>query len=123
MENGECQAKPVEKWAIVEIMGHRRLAGRISEASFAGAQFVRVEAPTFSDGFTSPQQEVMVEQLYAPGSIFAITPCDEATARRYAKAWSYQVAGYLPQVGASEDGGQRPEEADEDEETYLGGFG
>lgn len=113
----ETNAAP-ERWAIVEVMGHCRLAGRISEASFAGAQFVRVETPIMAAEFTSPESVKMVEQLYSPGSIFAITPCDEATARRYAKAWSYQVAGYLP--------GEVIEDADEEENSeapFLGGYG
>ena len=122
MEHEATQAEThaaSERWAIVEVMGHRRLAGRISEASFAGAQFVKVETPLFPEGFTSPQTVKMVEQLYSPASIFAITPCDEATARRYAKAWSYQVAGYLP-AEAVEDA---PEDEAEIEEPFLGGYG
>ena len=32
-------------WAIVEIFGHTRIAGRISEQSFGGAALVRVDVP------------------------------------------------------------------------------
>ena len=32
-------------WAIVEIMGHKRYAGHVSEQVVGGASFVRVDVP------------------------------------------------------------------------------
>jgi hypothetical protein len=66
-----------EGWAIVELFGHRRLAGHVSEASLAGGKFVRLDVPG-KDGATA------ATQFYNPSAIYALTPTSEETARRVA---------------------------------------
>lgn len=68
------ESTPFASHAIVELMGHVRLAGHATEATIAGAGFVRVEIPN-EDG------TVKAVKLCSPQSIYAITPCDEETAR------------------------------------------
>jgi hypothetical protein len=43
-QGGEVQPA-VSGWAIVEVFGHRRLAGRVSEVTIAGAKMLRVDVP------------------------------------------------------------------------------
>lgn len=62
----------VVRWAVVELMGHTRLGGLISEHQFGGAAMIRLDVPT-ETGFTT--------QLLSGASIFRITFCDEITAR------------------------------------------
>jgi hypothetical protein len=62
------------EWAIVELMGHRRLAGYLSAVEIAGKGFLRLDIP----GDTG------ATQLYNPSAIYAITPTSELTARRVA---------------------------------------
>jgi len=64
-----------EGWCLLELMGHRRIAGFVSEATVAGASFVRIEVPT------SPP----LTQFYTPGSIYSISPITEDLARRFAE--------------------------------------
>jgi hypothetical protein len=61
-------------WAIVELMGHRRLAGYLSEIEIAGKGFLRLDVPG----------EVEATQLYNPAAVYAITPTSEETARQVA---------------------------------------
>lgn len=68
-----------QTWAIVEIMGHRRLAGWLTEQQIAGTGFLRLDVPG-----TDPAAGFEATQLYNPSSIYAITPCTEDTARRAA---------------------------------------
>lgn len=69
----ESADDPLE-YAIVEIMGHRRIAGRILEVERFGTKMIRIDVPKegdFAKGFVS--------QFYGGPSIFSVTPTDLAT--------------------------------------------
>ncbi len=68
---------PEAFWGMVEVMGHNQYVGFISEYSFAGAGFVRVDIPECAGipGWS---------KVLGTGSIYAITPMDEAMARAMA---------------------------------------
>jgi len=68
-----------EGWCLLELMGHRKLAGFVREATIAGGSFVRIDIP----GREGPA--VVATQFYSPGSIYAITPVTEDIARRFAE--------------------------------------
>lgn len=68
---------PFEEWAILELMGHRRLAGKVTEQEIAGARFIRIDVP--GPGGTA------ATQFYAPGAVYAITPTTEEMARAVAQ--------------------------------------
>lgn len=76
-----AQDQPFAEWAIVEMLGHRRLAGHVQEVQIAGHGFLRLDIPEAADG--DPART----QLVAPGSVYALHPVTEATARRAAQAW------------------------------------
>ena len=61
-----------DEWAIVEVMGHRQHAGRISEVTRFGAVLLRVDQPV-EDGFATT--------LIGGSSIYALTIVTEARAR------------------------------------------
>ncbi len=73
----ETKPKTFEAWCVVEIMGHSRYAGRVSEQSIGGCSFVRIDVPAV-------EEQPAFTKLFAQGVIFSITPTDEATARRAA---------------------------------------
>jgi len=64
-------------WCIVEIYGHRKLAGYVNEASIGGASFVHVfmRVDVHQDG-------TVTTQLYNPSAIYSITPATEEVVRR-----------------------------------------
>lgn len=66
-----------DSWAVLELMGHRRLAGRVRAVKLAGAAFLRIDVPADGD-------HVAATQFYAPGSVYAITPVTEEVARAVA---------------------------------------
>ena len=68
-----------EGWAILELMGHRRLGGYVREATIGGASFIRIDVPN-GDG------PVAATQYYAPASLYCLTPTTEAIARAVAKS-------------------------------------
>lgn len=44
-EQQQPNAQPAAMWAIVELFGHQRIAGRISEQVFGGTNLIRVDVP------------------------------------------------------------------------------
>ncbi len=66
------------EWAIVELFGHQKIAGRISEQQIGGCSFVRVDVPSINDrpGFT---------RMLGNGAIYSITVTDEVTAKLVAQ--------------------------------------
>jgi hypothetical protein len=47
---GDDSKPPFEGWAFLELMGHRRLGGYVSEATVAGAGFLRIDVPGDDSG-------------------------------------------------------------------------
>lgn len=89
MSESEKQTQyPFECWALVELMGHARIAGRVSEQQVAGAGFVRVDVPETSAG---PEYT----RLFAPAAIYAITPTTEALAKAAAAQYDNRPLQYL----------------------------
>jgi hypothetical protein len=78
--SSDTAAPPFAEWCIVELLGHRRLAGHIQEVQLAGAGFLRLDIPE-ANGDAGRTQYI------APGSVYALHPTDEATARHAAQAW------------------------------------
>jgi hypothetical protein len=68
----------VEGYAILELLGHRRLAGWLSEQEIAGHGFIRLD--------TSTEGGSLVTSFHAPASVYAITPCTEEIAREIARS-------------------------------------
>ena len=76
-----------EGWAILELMGHRRLAGWLSEATIGGGSFIRIDVPgPQEEGVTydDPHGPIVATQFYSPAAVYAITPTTEDVARAVA---------------------------------------
>jgi hypothetical protein len=72
------ETKPVDEiWALVEVFGHRKHYGRVTEVEKFGTKMLRVDVPGATDG----EFETF---FYGGGSIFGMTPMTEAAARKWA---------------------------------------
>lgn len=81
-----------DAWAVVEVMGHSRYAGRVTEQAIGGCAFVRVDVPAVAD-------RLPFTKLLGQGSIFAITPCSEEAARAVAaQCYSKPMEIYAPSI-------------------------
>jgi hypothetical protein len=67
-----------EGWAILELMGHRRLGGFVQEQEIAGHGFLRIDVPGENGNGDA-------SQFYSPGSVYCLTPTTEAMARAVAR--------------------------------------
>lgn len=81
-------------WCAVEIFGHRRHVGRVREEERFGTKMMRVDVPKVDYetqaviGFSS--------HYYGGGSIFSITPTDEASAIRANRGYPPPSRSSLP---------------------------
>lgn len=66
-----------DDWVIMELMGHRRLVGKLTEATFAGGAFLRLDIPKNGEDFST--------QYYSPAAVYCITPTTEDMVRLMAK--------------------------------------
>ncbi len=108
----ENDRQSFDSWALVEVMGHSRYAGRVTEQQIGGASFIRIDVPELS-----PECPAFTKLLGA-ASIFAITPCSEPTARAAAAAWRVQpMAAYdLPTRSALAYDAPPPDDDDEEDD-------
>ena len=79
----EATSKPFDEWCLLEIMGHQKYAGRVSEAVIAGQAFIRIDVPEVRtcDGVVRASA---FSKLFGPSSVYSITPIAEDVARAMA---------------------------------------
>ena len=110
------EQKPAERYALVEIMGHRSHAGRVMEVEEFGAKMLRIDVPH------DPEFTVYTSHLYPPSALFGIRFCDRETAIK--AAMPYRPAlGYArrrdPDDDAAGDTFPRASFLDDDGETVT----
>lgn len=80
-----------DQWAIVELMGHQQIAGRVTEQSIGGAAFIRVDVPEQParpkrQEWDSDMPVIPAYTRFLSGSaIYAINPCTEEVAKKCAE--------------------------------------
>lgn len=78
---GADEAPPTfEQWALVELFGHQRIAGLMTEQTIGGCSFIRIDVPAV-DG------QPAFTKLYGQGAIYGITFVAEEIARAAAKSY------------------------------------
>ena len=76
---GGAQPSELKAWALVELFGHQRIVGYLSQQSFGTGVLFRVDVPDLTkegkvvrQGFT---------RYFGIAAIYSITPVDEETVR------------------------------------------
>ncbi|MGH3439873.1 MAG: hypothetical protein ACRDRN_25940 [Sciscionella sp.] len=121
-----------EGWVILELMGHRRLAGYLCERQIGGVNFLRLDVPGSEicerctgqcglqevdpDGRPTHTEDPCAEcdgfgtkltatQFYSASAVYCITPTTEETARKVAAlAWVAPVHSWeLPALPSADD--------------------
>ena len=70
--------EPFAGWCIVELMGHRRLAGLVQEQEIAGAAFT-ARLDVHGSDYTAA---ALVTQFYSSSAVYCLTPTTEEIARK-----------------------------------------
>lgn len=61
-------------WCIVNLFGHQRIAGRVTEQQIGGQAFVRVDVPAVGE-------KLPFTRMFGAGAIYSIDPVSEAVCR------------------------------------------
>lgn len=83
-ENLDC-------WALVEIFGHTKVAGRVTSRKVGVNVMIQVDVPRGDTEFS-------YSQLFSPQAIFSINPTTEEWCRRWAKAAAQYDRAPLPYI-------------------------
>lgn len=100
------------EWAIVEIFGHRRHAGRTREEERFGAKMLRIDVPKKGDPTTNGWET----HWYGGSSIFSYTLTDEDSVMRSNKPYESPSRYRLPAPDDYDDDLAEPEFEDESAE-------
>lgn len=90
------QTQALQTWAIVEVMGHKKFAGYVTEHTIGAMALIRVDVPATQQGDRTTQE---YSKLIGPGSIYCITPCTEEVARAAAQRleqWNDPIPVAMP---------------------------
>lgn len=95
-----------EAWGLLELFGHQRLAGRLTEQTIGGCHFIRIDVPAVGD-----VQEYT--RFFTQGAIYGMTITSEDVARQLAASMRARpISPYdLPQTPALT--GRVPDDDDE----------
>lgn len=83
-EIAEGDAEAAETtWAVVELMGHRRRIGRVSEVEIFGGKMLRIDIPVG----VGTEVEDFITEFYGCSAIYAYRPMSEELALREVGRW------------------------------------
>ncbi|BEV44709.1 hypothetical protein [Afipia carboxidovorans] len=105
------EAKPIDEtpkfeWAIVEIFGHRRHAGRTIEEERFGAKMLRIDVPVKGN----PEQFGWQTFYYGGASIFSFVLTDEQSVMTVNKPYEPPSRQYLEDRTASRKDFEYPDD-------------
>ncbi len=109
------QQPSFDTFAVVEIFGHQKLAGRVSEQVIAGQGFIRIDVPAVPSFVEYGRQYPEIPaytRLFGPSAIYSITPCSEEVANAATiRIRERPVEAYVPVLPS------RVENSDDDDDT------
>lgn len=85
-----------ECFGLLELFGHQRLAGKISEQTIGGCSFIRCDVPAVGNA-------PAYTRFFTNGAIYGMTPTSEAVARGLAETMrAVPVTAYdLPRIASA----------------------
>lgn len=119
METGTVKHEPLkeaEEWVVLELLGHLKLAGRVTEEERFGTKLGRIDIPMEDGSF--------VTRYFSGAAVYGMTPVTETVARQVAKGLSHypvQPWGYPKQITTNsyrEDDDDDTDYREGDDEDY-----
>lgn len=70
-----------EAFALIELFGHNRMAGKVSEQTIGGSSFIRIDVP-------ETQRQPAFTRIINPSAVYAINPITEEVMNELAKSFN-----------------------------------
>jgi hypothetical protein len=71
--NTDQKASGFDEWAVVELFGHQKIAGRVTEATLAGGAFLRVDVPDKAGA-------IQFTRYFGASAIYSLSPTSQQIA-------------------------------------------
>jgi hypothetical protein len=82
----------LEFYAIIDLFGHQRIAGFVTEAEIGGCSFVRVDVPAV-DGSQA------ISKFYGNGAIYSMTPVSKEVVELFVQRYKPAPLNvYMPEI-------------------------
>jgi hypothetical protein len=62
---------PFDEWCVIELMGHKQIAGRVTAQAIGNSTLIRVDVP-------GDEGAQAITKLFGDAAIFSMTVCDKA---------------------------------------------
>lgn len=117
-QNNNQHQESFDQWCVLELFGHQRLAGKVTQAPFGN--FLRVDVPD------STGEKTICTKFYNPQAIYSISPVDKeiavAVATRLAPepVSKYELKNLLPERNYPSDDAHIERDYIQDDEDDLG---
>jgi hypothetical protein len=102
METEKVNSVEAGFWALVDLYGHTKTAGYVTETSIGGCSFVRVDTP-------AEEGTQLTTKFYGNGAIYSITPVSEEVVRLFVKRYKpAPINVYIPEIKEIPEKTERP---------------
>lgn len=75
-----------DQWCVLDLFGHQRTAGHVTEATIGGCSFIRIDVPEKDDKYRT--------EYYGNGAVYSMRPVSEEVARKIAEGASTPVSAW-----------------------------
>lgn len=91
MEQSITVNQSFESWAIIELLGHQKYAGKVDEVEIAGSKMIRITVPAIKNNGGLPE----FQKIVGTSTVYAITPVGEDYAKEMAEQLrKHPIEGY-----------------------------
>lgn len=109
MLHGASLPRPPIGWAVLELLGHRRELGYLSEEEIAGVRFLRLATPVWNSATEDWASDSSATTIFvSTQAIYAIAPSSEWAVRDEIAPWIECGAPVAVQVEGSDDPAPQP---------------
>lgn len=77
----EAQNQSFDSWCVLELFGHKKLAGRVTEQVIGGAALLRIDVPE-GEGYST--------HYYGNAAVYGLHPVTEEVARLFAQRYKVE---------------------------------